>query len=98
MNGKIKAVVVVALTLCIVASATYMVPVLAYSNGTTDQTRDREMKKIQDGECVCDCICDCDQNQNQYQHQDQAQNQPNSGFNWQYCYEHQLRHQNIPTE
>jgi len=92
MNGKMKAVVVVALILGVVASAAYMAPALAYPNGTTDQTHDRKMNRIQDCECTCDCLCDQNQNQNQnqicIQHQEQAQNQQITGLNWQYCYEH----------
>ncbi len=100
MNGKIKAIAVVALILGVIASTIYIAPALAYSNDTTDQSCDRVMERIQYRNCECDGLCECDQNQNQNQNQNQQQeqtlNQPNNGLNWQYCYEHQYRHQNMP--
>jgi len=43
MNGKMKAALAAVLILGFVASAIYIAPTLAYMNGTTDQTRDRDM-------------------------------------------------------
>ncbi|MCP8304593.1 MAG: hypothetical protein H3Z50_03865 [archaeon] len=94
MNGKIKAVVIVALILIFVSSAIYVAPTLAYPNGTMDQMCNKDMNRIGGRDCVCDC--DQDRNQIRTQLRECTQNQPSTGFtNWHHCCEHQHRYQNM---
>jgi len=100
MNGKIKAAMIVTLVLAFIASAMYVAPTLAYMNGTTDQTGDKDLNRIRDRDCTYDCVYDCKRDQNQtqirLQLQEYATNQTNfRPINWQYQYEHQHRHQNM---
>lgn len=76
MNGKMKVLIVLALVIGVSAVALYMVPIMAYQNGTLDQDRirdctrnrerDREHICLQNGNCSCQnesCL------QNHYRHQ-----------------------------
>lgn len=96
MNGKMKAAVIVALVVGIVASAVYVAPTLAYMNGTTDQTRDRDMDRdqLRDRDCLCDCDRDLNQTRTRLHLQECVQNQTNLGpVNCQYQNQYQYRHQ-----
>ena len=99
MNGKTKAVVIAGLMLVAVASVIYIAPVLAYMNGTSDQTHDRNRDRPRDGTCTnCDCLQDQNQTCTQLRLHECTENQINaSGTNLeqQYRYQYRFRNQNV---
>jgi hypothetical protein len=106
MNGKMKTLIIAALAAGLIASAIYVVPTLAYMNGTTDQTRDQNQDQDQTGlrdrDCVCDCTCDGTPDQNQTRTrlhlQECVQNQQfmeQSGMLYQYQHQYQYRNGNM---
>lgn len=52
MNRKAKAVIIVPLIMIAAVLAVYVSPTLAYLNGTTDQTRDRDRDRLKDQTCT----------------------------------------------
>jgi len=96
MNGKLKAAMIALVALGLVASAFYVVPTLAYMNGATDQTQDRD--RLRDQDRVCDCICDCDgaqdRNQTCTRLQLQECDQVGAGMNSSML-QHQYRYRNM---
>ena len=98
MNGKTKIAVIAGLMLVAVVSLVYVAPVLAYMNGTSDQTRDRDRDRLRDQTCSCDCLQTQNQTCNQLRLQECTQNQTSAGSmncQQQSQYQYRFRHQNM---
>ena len=99
MNGKTKAAVIVGLMLVAVASVVCAAPVLAYMNGTSDQTRGRDRDRLRDQTCSGDCLQTQNQTRTQLRLQECTQNQTctEPANCQQNQYQYRLRHQNKLT-
>jgi hypothetical protein len=99
MNKKMKGIIVVSLILAVAASVVYAAPVLAYMNGTIDQTRDRDQDRLKDQTCDCDGSQTQTQTQDrtQLRQQDCIQNRTCDGSCQQYQYQYRFRYQTQST-
>jgi hypothetical protein len=103
MNGKMKGILIASLISAVAISVVYAAPVLAYMNGTTDQTRDQDQDRLRDQTCDCDSgrlqtqtqAQDC----TQLRQKDCIQNQTCDGSLdcQQYQYQYRFRNQNVST-
>ena len=86
MNRKTKAVMIAGLMLVAVASVIYVAPALAYMNGTSDQTHDRDRDRLRDGTCTQLRLRECTANQI---------NARGANSEQQYRYQYRLGNQNV---
>lgn len=95
MNGKMKAVLIIAVVMGLVASAVFVVPTLAYMNGDTDQTRGRDRDQTRDRDRLCYSTCTMDQTRLQQRLRDCTQNETAPGpaaTQYQHQYQYQYGH------
>jgi hypothetical protein len=94
MNRTTKIAVVAGLMLMAVASVVYATPVLAYLNGTADQTHTRNRDGLRDQTCSCDCLQTHTRTQLRLQEYTQNQTCPANGQQ-QNEYQYQFTHQTM---